>query len=757
MKKLFYFLVLFALNNSILAQSSTVLPDKACLNCTTTQDNSAVVDIQSTDKGMLTPRMSTTQRTSIANPAKGLFVFDNITNSFWFYDGTEWIELDGSDNTTDSNSNGAIDYNSLFDYECAETPDFTMGTFFSSDDECGNLYDDGGPNGSYSNNYSGDNYVIIRGNESQFNPNNLIQYIYTKITIVSLDIEENRDSLRLWTDFSDSGIVFKTDITEPLELLYPGKLDIRVSLYSDDINNADGFHITWSRLTYNSTDYTVENDFGFFFDPEKQSIGGGIEEGNAWNEVGNQSLLLGYKGTSTGFRSMSIGLENAAVGEESMAIGLSNEILEDYSFAFGRFNKLSEIRSCAVGGGNEISGRFSMTIGTANEVSTEDSYVFGLLNKIEGNFSSDNYAFGKSNQIEFGSESIGFGVGNSIESSWCMAFGRSNSINEFQGYAIGLNNQVDGSYSYVFGQNNESKVHGLTLVGHANTIFNGNATSWVASDPIFMVGNGQSSSSRSTALTIRKDGNVGIGTTNPSYDLQLVANSAAKPSSSTWTVASDRRLKKNIKPFEDGLNILSRIKPVWFNYTGKARLPADESSVGIIAQEMQKIAPYMVKNYEHIDDDGNKDNYLGFDANALFYITINAIKEQQQQIKEKEEKIEELEIQVEKIQAILQTLIADQKTKITQSAIIQPAKLGQNAPNPFEGNTIIPYTIPNDVQKASILIHNINGQLIKSIAIQQFGEGTLELQTTNLSNGQYTYSLEVDGMIIATKKMNLVR
>jgi len=61
------------------------------------------------------------------------------------------------------------------------------------------------------------------------------------------------------------------------------------------------------------------------------------------------------------------------------------------------------------------------------------------------------------------------------------------------------------------------------------------------------------------------------------------------------------------------------------------------------------------------------------------------------------------------------------------------------------------------VQKATILIHNINGQLIESIAIQQFGEGALELQTTNLSNGQYTYSLEVDGLIIDTKKMNLVR
>ncbi len=56
---------------------------------------SAIMNIESTEQGMLVPRMTTTQRVAIANPAKGLLVFDNTTSSFWFYEGSAWIVLGG--------------------------------------------------------------------------------------------------------------------------------------------------------------------------------------------------------------------------------------------------------------------------------------------------------------------------------------------------------------------------------------------------------------------------------------------------------------------------------------------------------------------------------------------------------------------------------------------------------------------------------------------------------------------------------------
>ncbi|MEQ1746373.1 MAG: hypothetical protein ABMA02_13170 [Saprospiraceae bacterium] len=59
----------------------------------TTADPSAMLDVKSTQRGMLVPRMTTAQRTTISAPATGLLVFDTSTTTFWFFNGTIWIEL----------------------------------------------------------------------------------------------------------------------------------------------------------------------------------------------------------------------------------------------------------------------------------------------------------------------------------------------------------------------------------------------------------------------------------------------------------------------------------------------------------------------------------------------------------------------------------------------------------------------------------------------------------------------------------------
>lgn len=59
---------------------------------------SAMLDISSTNSGLLIPRMTSVQRTSIAAPATGLKVYDTNTNTFWWFDGTIWVEQLGSGN-----------------------------------------------------------------------------------------------------------------------------------------------------------------------------------------------------------------------------------------------------------------------------------------------------------------------------------------------------------------------------------------------------------------------------------------------------------------------------------------------------------------------------------------------------------------------------------------------------------------------------------------------------------------------------------
>lgn len=56
---------------------------------------SAMLDIGSTEKGLLVPRMTSIQRTEITNPANGLLVFDTDTDSFFYYDEaqTGWMRV----------------------------------------------------------------------------------------------------------------------------------------------------------------------------------------------------------------------------------------------------------------------------------------------------------------------------------------------------------------------------------------------------------------------------------------------------------------------------------------------------------------------------------------------------------------------------------------------------------------------------------------------------------------------------------------
>jgi hypothetical protein len=56
-------------------------------------DNSAMLDIKSTDKGMLVPRMTTAQRNAIVSPATGLLVYDITLSSFFFYNGSAWTSV----------------------------------------------------------------------------------------------------------------------------------------------------------------------------------------------------------------------------------------------------------------------------------------------------------------------------------------------------------------------------------------------------------------------------------------------------------------------------------------------------------------------------------------------------------------------------------------------------------------------------------------------------------------------------------------
>lgn len=68
-------------------------------------DSSAVLEIQSTSKGVLIPRLSTAQRQAISSPAYGLLVVDGNDDALYLYNGIEWVALNSIDGLKDGRNN----------------------------------------------------------------------------------------------------------------------------------------------------------------------------------------------------------------------------------------------------------------------------------------------------------------------------------------------------------------------------------------------------------------------------------------------------------------------------------------------------------------------------------------------------------------------------------------------------------------------------------------------------------------------------
>ena len=93
-KFLFFVLCIFLLPRALTAQV-------AINGDGSSPDASAMLDITSTSKGILIPRMTQTQRDAISSPASGLMVYqtDN-TVGFYYYDGSSWTAVSGGSSVT---------------------------------------------------------------------------------------------------------------------------------------------------------------------------------------------------------------------------------------------------------------------------------------------------------------------------------------------------------------------------------------------------------------------------------------------------------------------------------------------------------------------------------------------------------------------------------------------------------------------------------------------------------------------------------
>jgi len=253
---------------------------------------------------------------------------------------------------------------------------------------------------------------------------------------------------------------------------------------------------------------------------------------------------------------------------------------------------------------------------------------------------------------------------------------------------------------------------------------------------------------------------LGIGTTSPAYSLELSANSAGKPVSSTWTVTSDSRTKTNVQPYLHGLDLIRKVRLVSYEYNGMAHTPKGLYGIGVIAQELQPLFPNSVKPFTVKADSTNPGGeYYGVDFHELFITNVKAVQELdamntslvekntalQNQVNTMQSEVNQLMDQVKALQSSMNNVMSVKDVTGTLSNIVV-------YPNPTD--KIVNIQIKQSLQNGEVDVYDLNGRLI-SQKMNIAGNNKLNIDLSAEAKGVYVVKVKDGSGEIYSQKVIL--
>lgn len=224
-----------------------------------------------------------------------------------------------------------------------------------------------------------------------------------------------------------------------------------------------------------------------------------------------------------------------------------------------------------------------------------------------------------------------------------------------------------------------------------------------------------------------------------------------------WLALSDARTKTDVQPFTDGLDALRAIRPVQYQY--KQDIIPDDNAIhiGVIAQEIQKIAPYTVQETQiqlpgSTDDNPKTMDVLAYDGTAVRYIIINAV----QELDTKVSALQAENVELKKRVAALEARVGGSTPTLD---INKEILLEQNSPNPFSESTNIMYFVPGNIAgKVEVVVADASGNtVLQRIPAQVNSPQQVSISAKGMDTGVYLYGISVNGHIVVSKKMMIMR